>query len=234
MTRIGVLHPYRSDPGLIEFIETHLDVDAELDIRGPQDGMTDDELRAHAEGVAPNSHAEILEDGSTVYITREVVLEGMKRQTKSLLADGCDAVLVCCSLPWPELDALGDVVTPCAVLESTAVTLAPAGGTIGVIQPVEAAMEDEIRHWRALGAEHALTIVSTCLAPELPGEDVLATDEDYGHATRDLLGQGADVIVMDCMAFTEHHRRLVSDAAGSVPVLRAMQLTGDVVAHAYR
>ena len=37
---------------------------------------------------------------------------------------------------------------------------------------------------------------------------------------------------MDCMAYTEHDRAVVSEASGK-PVLRAMQLTGMVVEHAY-
>ncbi len=37
----------------------------------------------------------------------------------------------------------------------------------------------------------------------------------------------------DCMADTEYHRAVVAEASGK-PVLRAMQLTGMVVEHAYR
>lgn len=233
MTKIGALHPYRTDPGLVAFIEEHLPLDAELDIRGPQDGMTDDELRALSEGVEPNSHAEMLADGSTVHITRDVVLEGMVRQSEALLADGCDAVLVCCTLPWPELDALPHVITPCAVLESTAASMVGSGGTIGVVQPVADAADEEIEHWLALGERQSLAVVATCAAPELPGEDVLASDDDYRAVTATLLEQGAHVIVLDCMAFTEHHRDVVAAAAGGIPVLRAMRLTAEVVAHGY-
>jgi len=233
MTKIGVLHPYRSDPGLIEFIETNLHIDADLDIRGAQDGMTDEEIVGYSHGVEPNSHAETLEDGSTVYITREVVLEGMQRQTQAQLDAGCDGVMICCTLPWPELDALAGVVTPAEVLETTAVMLAPAGGTVGVIQPVADAADEEIQHWLALGEVHGLRIVSTVAAPELPGEEVLAGADDYRAAVASLLDEGADVIVMDCMAFTDEHRAIVAEAAGPIPVIQAMSLTGNLVAHAF-
>ena len=233
MTRIGALVPYRSDPEMIGFVKEHLDLEAELVVRGSQDGMTDEELRTLSEGVEPNSYAEILDDGSTVNITRDVVLEGLQRQARSLLDDGCSAVIICCTLPWVELDAMQDVVTPYTILEDTAATIAGEGGAVGVMQPVEAAMEEELEHWLALGERRGLEIHARYAAPQVPGEEVVFSDDQYAEVARSLAAQDVDVIVMDCMAYTEHHRAVVAEASGK-PVLRAMQLTGTVVEHAYR
>ena len=54
MRKMGVLVPYRSDPEMIAFVEEHLDLEADLVVRGSQDGMSDEELRALSEGVEPN------------------------------------------------------------------------------------------------------------------------------------------------------------------------------------
>ena len=232
MTTIGVLVPYRSEPEMIAFVREHLDLGAELVVRGSQDGMSDEELRALSEGVEPNSYAEILEDGSTVNITREIVLDGMQKQARRLLEDGCDAVMICCTLPWAELDAMQDVVTPCTILEDTAAALAGEGGAIGVIQPVEAAMEEEIKHWLALGERRGLEIHARYAAPQVPGEDVVFGDDQFAAVARSLAAEDVDVIAMDCMAYTEHHRTVVAEASAK-PVLRAMQLTGMVAEHAY-
>ncbi len=232
MTTIGVLVPYRSDPEMIAFVREHLDLEADLVVCGSQDGMSDDELRALSEGVEPNSYAEILEDGSTVNITREIVLEGLQRQAKRLLDDGCDAVMICCTLPWEELDAMAGVVTPYTILEDTAATVAGGAGSIGVMQPVEAAMEEEIQHWLALGERRGLEIHARYAAPQVPGEDVVFSDDQYAEVARSLTSQDVDVIVMDCMAYTEHHRAVVAEVSGK-PILRAMQLTGMVVEQAY-
>lgn len=233
MTTIGVLVPYRSDPEMVAFVEEHLDLEAELVVRGSQDGMSDEELRALSEGVEPNSYAEILEDGSTVNITREVVLEGLQRQAKRLLGDGCDAVMICCTLPWDELDAMTDVVTPSTILEDTAATVAGESGVIGVMQPVEAAMEEELKHWLALGERRGLEIHARYAAPPVPGEEAAFSDDQFAEVARSLAAEGVDVIVMDCMAYTEQHRTVVAKVSGK-PVLRAMQLTGMVTEHAYR
>ena len=231
MTTIGVLVPYRSDPEMIAFVREHLDLGADLVVRGSQDSMTDDELRALSAGVEPNSYAETLEDGTTVHITREVVLEGLKDQTRNLLDDGCDAVMICCTLPWSELDAMAGVVTPYTILEDTAAAIAGAGGAIGVLQPVEAAMEEELEHWLALGERRGLDIRARHASPQLPGEEAVFSDDQFAEVARSL-AEGVDVIVMDCMAYTEQHRKVVAKASGK-PVLRAMQLTGMVMEHAY-
>ncbi len=233
MATIGVLLPYRCNPELKAFVKEHLDLEAELMVCGSQDEMSDDTLRALSEGVEPNSYAEILADGSTVHITREVVLEGMQRQAQRLLDEGCDAVIICCTLPWPELDAMTDVITPCTILEDTAAAIAGDGGTIGVMQPLEAAMEDEIQHWLTLGDLCGLRICARYAAPQVPGEDVAFGDDQYVEVAESMKGEGVDVIVMDCMAYTEHHRAAVSAASGK-PVLRAMHLTGMITEHAYR
>lgn len=232
MTRIGVLVPYRCDPEMIAFVEAHLDLEADLVVRGSQDGMSDDELRTLSEGVEPNSYAEILTDGSTVNITREVVLDGMQQQARQLLAEGCDAVMICCTLPWEELDAMERVVTPYTILEDTAATVAGGSGAIGVMQPVEAAMEEEIQHWLALGERRGLEIHARYAAPQVPGEDMVFSDDQFAEVARSLAAEGVDVIVMDCMAYTEHHRAVVAGASQK-PVLRAMRLTGMVTEHAY-
>ena len=156
----------------------------------------------------------------------------MQSQVRSLLDDGCDAVMICCTLPWAELDAMSDVVTPYTILEDTAATIAGSGGAVGVMQPVEAAMEEELEHWLALGERRGLEIHARYAAPQVPGEDVVFSDDQYAEVARSLAAQDVDVIVMDCMAYTEHHRAVVAEASGK-PVLRAMQLTGMVVEHAY-
>lgn len=230
--KIGVLLPYRMDNELVEFVKENLNLGAELAFRGAQDGMDDDQLRELGRGIAPNSYAEILGDGSTIFISRDTVVEGMRKQTENLLNDGCDAVMICCSLPWPELDSIKNVVTPNAILESSAVSISAKGGTIGVMQPIREAMDDEIQHWLALGKKHSLGIVSEFAAPQVPGEAAASTAEIFTQAAQSQAEKGAELIVLDCMAYTDAHRVLVARASGK-PVLRAMSLTASVLAQAY-
>ena len=90
--KIGLLLPYRTEQSLIDFVNTNLTLNSDLVFRGAQDGKTDDELRELSQGIAPNSYAENLADGSTVFITRETVVAGMKAMHRHYLM--MDAMLL--------------------------------------------------------------------------------------------------------------------------------------------
>ena len=226
--KIGVLLPYRLNDELMEFVEENLQIDAELSVAGSQDGLSDAELRQLGEGIAPGSYAEILADGSTIFLHRDTVITGMKKQARRLLDEGCEVVMLCCSLPTPELGALENVFTPGIELENLALNIASEAGTIGVMQPLAEAMDEEIQHWLDLAEQHGGKVVSVHAAPQVPGEDAVSGDECFRQAARSLAEQGADVIVLDCMSYTDEHRKLVAQESGK-PVLRAMSVATNVI-----
>ena len=230
--KIGILLPYRADQGLIDFVNDNLSLGEELLFRGAQDGKSDEQLCALSKGIEPNSYSDNLEDGTTVFLSHEIILEGMQQNANALLKDDCTAVMVCCSLPWPELEAIERVITPWAIIESSILKLVTKGSTIGVLQPIEEAMKEEIIHWHAFAEENGLNIVSEFAAPELPGETQASSDDVITSAVQSLLQQGAKIIALDCMAYTDAHRQLVAQVSG-LPVLRPMSLTGSFVSEAY-
>jgi protein AroM len=230
-TRIGVVLPYRATDDLIAFVRANLDLPANLEFAGAQDGFTDDELRKLSEGIPPGSFADVLADGTTVFLTHEFVAQNLETHARRLLEDGCDAVMICCSMDYPELDAIDRVITPSTVLKNAALAILPAGGTLGVVQPLEDGKDFEIQHWQAFCRRNDLGLVSVVAAPELPGEEA-ADDQMIVEAVRSLVDRGADVIALDCMSFTDEHRNLVAQATGN-PTLRPMSLTGSLIAEAF-
>lgn len=230
-TRIGVVLPYRRTDDLIAFVGANLDLSADLEFAGAQDGFTDDELRELSEGNPPGSFVEIMEDGSAVFLTHEFVATNLGSHAERLLDDGCDAVMICCSMDYPELDAIDRVITPSTVLKNAALAILPVGGTLGVVQPLEEGKDFEIQHWQAFCRRNDFGLVSVVAAPELPGEEK-ADDQMIVEAVQSLVERGADVIALDCMAFTDDHRRLVAEATGK-PTLRPMSLTGSLIEEAF-
>jgi len=230
--KIGLLLPYRADQGLIDFVNDNLSLNKQIIFGGAQDGKNDEQLCALSKGIAPNSYADSLNDGTTVFLTHEIVLEGMQRNANRLLNEGCAAVMVCCSLPWPELEANAQIITPWAIIESAVLKLVTKDSTIGVLQPIEEAMDEEIVHWHKFAEENDLKIVSEFAAPQLPGDAHASSDDDIRSAVQSLVQQNAKIIVLDCMAYTDVHRRLVSQVSG-LSVLRPMSLTGSFMAEAY-
>jgi len=229
--RIGVVLPYRASDDLVSFVESNLHLPAQVEIIGAQDGLSDEELFDLSRGVPPGAYVEILSDGSTAYLTHDLVAENFGKQSRRLLEEGCDAVMICCTMDYPELDALDRVITPMTVLKSSALAILPSGGTLGVVQPIEESKDFEIQRWQAFCRDHDLGLVSVVAAPEVPGAEE-ESDEKMVEAVGRLVDQGADVIALDCMAFTAKHHRLIAEATGK-PTLRPMSMTASLIAEAF-
>jgi protein AroM len=229
MTRFGVILPYRINDELSSFVKENLETEAELQVCGTQDGLSDEELCVLAKGNPLNPFSDLLADGTTVYLNGDDIMQRACKMAAQFQAEGMDATLMCCTLPWPALEAMPNVVCPSRILEHMTLALPPRDGTIGVLQPLEDVMAEEIVHWKALGPR----VVSACGASPVPGFPDAAGDEELAAAARSLVAQGADLIVMDCMGYVRHNRDVVAKATGK-PTLLPMSLSGKVLDEVYR
>jgi len=93
---------------------------------------------------------------------------------------------------------------------------------IGVVQPDGITSDEEIKHWNSLG----VSILSTTISPS---DNTLA---ELGEATQSLVAKGADLIVLDCLAFGRDHWRLVRELTGK-PVILPISLLGKILDEAY-
>jgi protein AroM len=202
------------------YIRGSLETDAEMLILGSQDGLSDADLRRLDTG-EPSSFPELLADGSTVFLSEKTVVDNVCIAAEKLKQQGATIVMMFCSLPFPALRRAG-VITPAALLEHAALSMRNRG-SIGVLQPIKEVMEREIQHWKALG----VPVVHAYAPPLVPGspenpqvEESIrnAPDEHLIKAALSLVEQGAEVIVLDCFGYGDHHRELVS-AATSKPVI---------------
>ena len=109
-----------------------------------------------------------------------------------------------------------------ASAEANAFALLPKGGTLGVVQPDGNTWDEEIKHWQALDVPVVSSIIS-------PHENSL---EELAEATQGLVDQGADLIVLDCLAFTREHWQRVREVTAK-PVLLPMSIMGKVLDEAY-
>ena len=163
-----------------------------------------------------------LDDGSWLFVDHEQIDQRARGVIDALIADGADAIVMCCTLPWHSLESLPGVICPSRVLEANALALMPAGGCLGIVQPLDETADEEIKHWLDLD----VPLVSSTISPEENSLDELA------EGTRMLVEKGADLIVLDCLAFTREHWDTVREATGK-PVLLPMSLVGKVLDEAY-
>jgi protein AroM len=205
-----------------EFLKASLETSAELTICGALDGLSDDQLREMAADPPATGAPVELADGSWFYVAHDHIDQRARSVVKNLQAEGAETVLMCCTLPWHSLEELPGVICPSLVLEANAMALLPKGGTLGVVQPDAITSGEEIKHWLDLGVPVLATTIS-------PDENSI---EELTDATNRLVEQGADLIVLDCLAFAREHWRQVREATGK-PVLLPISIVGKVLDEAY-
>lgn len=207
---------------IAEFVGEHMETCADIHISGALDGLDDNQLRAMAADPIAKGVPVELSDGSWLYVDHDQIDQRASGIIKGMLNEGADTVMMCCTLPWHSLEKLPGVICPSRVLEANAIALLPKGGCLGVIQPDAVTQDEEIKHWQALDVPVARATIS-------PHENSL---DELAAATRNLVSQGADLIVLDCLAFTREHWQCVREATNK-PVLLPMSIMGKVLDEAY-
>ena len=225
--KLGIVLGNRLNTDFEGYIRGSLETAAEMLIVGSQDGLSDAELRRLDTG-EPTSFPELLADGSTVFLNEQTVVDNVCKATQKLKQQGANIVMMFCSVSFPALRKAG-VITPAALLEHAALAMRNQG-CIGVLQPIKEMMEQEIQHWKALGVPvvHAYAPPLAPGSPENPQVDESirnAPDEHLIRAARSLVEQGAEVIVLDCFGYGDHHRKLVFGATGK-PVIQPTSYIG--------
>jgi protein AroM len=233
-SKLGVVLGNRLNADFEGYIRGSLETDAEMLIVGSQDGLSDADLRRLDTG-EPTSFPELLADGSTVFLSEQTVVGNVCKAAEKLKQQGATIVMMFCSLSFPALRKAG-VITPAALLEHAALAMRNRG-SIGVLQPIKDMMEQEIQHWKALG----VPVAHSYAPPLVPGspenrqvEESIrnAPDEHLIKAAQSLVEQGAEVIVLDCFGYGDHHRELVFGATGK-PVIQPTSYIGVALSSLY-
>ncbi len=196
-------------------VQAHMGLTMPVAYVGALDGLDQDALDAlkpdQGEGDAPVQ----LPDGSTGWFD----IARIDQRCHDLMASRDDAItLMYCTAPWDQLAQCSNVLLPFRMLESTALNLMDRSGKLGVIQPYAETAEQEIQHWAELG----VPVVSRVAASENEDLSILQ------NAAMDLEAEGASVIVLDCLYFTQAHYQAVRDAV-QCPVLMPNSLIGQML-----
>jgi protein AroM len=205
-----------------EFIRQHLKTDAQLNISGALDCLSDEQLQEMAADPVAKGVPVLLNDDNWLYVDHHQIDLHARRTIDTLQSNGADTIMMCCTLPWHSLEPLSGVICPSRVLEANATALLPKGGCLGIVQPDSITKDEEIKHWQALG----VPLVRASISPQ---ENTL---DELAKVTRELTDKGADIIVLDCLAFTHEHWQRVREVTGK-PVILPLSLMGRVLDEAY-
>lgn len=176
-------------------------------------GCLDDASRAEIAALAPRDGEDVLytklADGSDTTIAKRHAIARAEATIDRLRADGADAILFACTGAFP--DGLGGpgVVFPSRLLSGLAAALLPTG-RLGLLVPLPAQVTQLPKKWTRPGLEvHAEALI--------PSADGAAAEA----AARRLAATRPDLVVMDCMSYTQAHKTAVRAVTG-VPVLLAV------------
>jgi protein AroM len=177
---------------------------------GLLDGLDREAIAARFAPVA--GRAELITrllDGSVVTIDREAAQAAARVKLGELESLGCTTILLLCTGQFAELACRHAwLIEPDRIVPPAVAALAQ-DRQVGIVVPLASQIASEAGKWAGLARPPICAVAS----PYAGDASALA------EAAQTLRAQGADLLVMDCMGFVEHHRRTAAESAGCPVIL---------------
>lgn len=215
MPSVNILLYHRQNPDTNNFIRKNLFTSFKLNIFGLLDDFSEEKIREMAATNPAKGVPVDLEDGSCVYVDHELLDHKARAKVKEIQTENDDATVMFCTIPWTELEDLDNVLCPSRIMEAVAFSVMPRGGKIGVVQPLAITAAEEIKHWQVLDPN----VASASGVAEAEHYD------DFSRAVSDVLKQGADILVLDCLGYTKKHYGLARKLTNK-PIILPIDLIG--------
>ncbi|KKX57152.1 AroM family protein [Brevibacillus borstelensis] len=184
--------------------------------KGALDGLGPEELAALAPKPGENVLVSRLRDGSQVTMSKQSILHLMQQRIDELQAEGVDVILLLCTGHFPSFDCNALLLEPDRILNNAVHGLL-AKGKLGVINPVPEQREASLEKWERDGLE----VFTAAGSPYLPGDEI-------EKAALSLKEHDVDLILLDCMGYTEEMKRTVKQITGK-PVILSRTLVARVL-----
>ena len=159
-----------------------------------------------------------LADGQVVELSAAKAERGIAAVIERLEAEGCDVILLLCTGTFHNLFCRrAFLVEPDRIIPHVAAGLVRER-RLGVVVPTASQIRSEAGKWRPLGQ------------PPLYGSASPYTDdlEPLRQAGAELVAAGAQVLLLDCIGFTERHRDALAAATG-LPVILSNAIAAKAV-----
>lgn len=208
----------RSD--IAPILQRHMPGGVAIVDRGLLDGLSSDEIQSRygVEHGKPVLLTRLL-DGRSVQLSAGKVLDGIQAKLSALEADGCDVILLLCTGQFHGLRCeRAWLLEPDRIIPPAVAGLVQ-DRQLGVIVPLPSQMETESDKWTMLPSMPIFAAAS-------PYDD---PPETLGSAGLSLKQRGAQALLLDCIGFTEDHRRLLAAEAG-LPVILSNAVMARLVA----
>lgn len=219
VTTLGVLSIGQSPrTELVDDLRRLLPAGQEIVDAGVLDGLDRYELDALAPG--PDDVEVLttrLPDGRTAVFAAHEIESRLPAAVAGLEAR-VDVVLLACTGEFSGVVPTRPLLTPDHLLTAAVVGLGARAAAVGVICP----LPQQVGTTRAKFAGHGLDLRVAACSP------YTGTDAELAAVASGLADDGAELLVLDCMGFTDAHRRAVRGCG--VPVVVARSVVARLVA----
>ena len=152
--------------------------------------------------------ATLLSDGKLAHVSRQKIERSLQGVIEVLDNQGYDVILLMSTAPIKGLTARNAILLePMRIIPPLVASIVD-GHQVGVIVPIEELMDNQEAKWHVLEKVPLYALANPFWDSEAK---LIAAGEE-------LLERGADVLILDCLGFHQHHRDLLQKAL-DVPVL---------------
>lgn len=198
-------------------LERHLPPGSVLIERGALDRLSGAEIAALAPVRDRHALTTRLRDATSVVIDRELLIPHIEHAIDALEESGADATVLVCTGTFPPIRHCRPHMDAEHLLVNGVAGLAASASAPGIIVPLNGQREVMSERWR--GALRR-SVLADAADPYGHQPELLAADAAVRLARR-----GADLLVLDCMGFSESTRRAAAESSG-LPVILARSLVG--------
>jgi protein AroM len=185
-------------PDVVPIIDRYVAAEVRRVHRGVLDGLSHAEIAARyrPENGEPELVTRLL-DGTETVLSRARMKEGVQQALAALEVEGCDAILLLCTGTFDGLACnKAWLIEPDHIIPPMVAGLVERR-QLGFIVPIASQIGSESGKWRVL---HRAPVFAAA-SPYAGNDDALI------DAGKQLKAQGADAILLDCIGFTERHRK---------------------------
>lgn len=190
---------------------------------GVLDGLSPAEIaRCHAVQTGQPVLVSRLLDGSTVTLNKATVRDTLVHKLTSLEAQGCSVILLLCTGQFHGLSLNNSWLLEPDRMVPPAIAALAGERQVGIVVPLPEQVASESAKFSTLHKPPIYTAAS-------PYTDGLCALRD---AARMLRERGAQMLLLDCMGFTETHRCAAREASG-LPVVLSSALIAKLTAELF-
>lgn len=161
----------------------------------------------------------LLNDNRAAQVSRNKVEKALQGLVEVLDNQGYDVILLMSTYRFNYLNARNSMLLEPERIIPPLVASIVDGHQVGVVIPVPELLNVQAQKWQTLEKAPFYALANP----------VFGTDEELVNAGRELIGRGADVLVLDCLGFYQKHRDLLQKAL-DVPVLLSNVLVARLAA----